>query len=156
MATDLDYPDLARAPRRLKADDLPELARMRTAFWPDSTPTEAEDALQAHMRGDLFILVVEREDGSGLCAFSEATIRPHAEGCATAPVGYLEGIWVDDDVRREGIAEALIEEVAGWAKRRGLKELGSDTEVGNDAGRRFHEAIGFEDVGTIVCFRRAL
>jgi aminoglycoside 6'-N-acetyltransferase I len=143
-------------PRRIKAGDLAEFARMRTRLWSDSTHTDAEAALQAHQQGDLFLLVVERPDGAGLCAFVEAAIRPHAEGCVTAPVGYLEGIWVDDDVRRAGIAEALVEGVAEWAKRRGLKELGSDTEVMDDGSRCFHEAVGFEDVGTIVCFRRKL
>jgi len=148
-------PDLRHPPRRLTADDLAELARMRTALWPDSTASEADDALQQHHRGDLFVLVVER-DGPGLCAFAEAAIRPHAEGCVSSPVAYLEGIWVDDDVRREGIAEALVEEVAAWAKRRGLKELASDTEVENTGSQRFHAAVGFEDVGSIVCFRRTL
>ena len=148
-------------PRRVRADDLPELIRLRTALWPDSTQAEAEDALHQHLRGDLFNLVVERGPGSGrgsggLCAFAEAAIRPHAEGCVTAPVAYLEGIWVDGDVRREGIAHALVEEVAAWADRRGLKELASDTEVENTTSRRFHAAAGFEDVGEIVCFRRTL
>lgn len=155
MAPDLS-PDLESPLGRLKSDDLAELTRMRADLWPDSTASETEDALQQHQPGDRFMLVVEREEGDGLCAFAEATIRPHAEGCVTAPVAYLEGIWVDDDQRRGRIAEALVEEVAAWAMRRELKELASDTEVWNEVSRRFHNAVGFEDVGTITCFRRTL
>lgn len=157
MATPQDSThELEHPPRRLKSDDLPELIRMRTDFWPDSTPGEAEEALHQHVKGDRFILVVDREDEPGLCAFAEATIRPHAEGCVTAPVAYLEGIWVDDDQRRGHIAKTLVEEIVAWAKRRELKELASDTEVWNEVSKHFHQAVGFEDVGTIVCFRRTL
>jgi len=144
------------APRRLKSDDLGELTRMRTGLWPRSAAREAEEALHQHAKGDRFILVVDREPGPGLCAFAEATIRPHAEGCATAPVAYLEGIWVDEDNRRGRIAEALIEEIAAWAKRRELRELASDTEVWNEVSKQFHAAVGFDEVGTITCFRRTL
>ncbi|MDT8368655.1 MAG: GNAT family N-acetyltransferase [Longimicrobiales bacterium] len=147
---------VARPPRRVKASDLDELVRMRRALWSDSTRAEAEEALQKHLRGDLFILVAERDGYAGLAAFAEAGIRTHAEGCAASPVAYLEGIWVDEDARRVGIAQALVEEVVAWAHRRGLRELASDSEVGNHGARSFHEALGFEDAGTIVAWRRTL
>jgi len=149
-------PELSHPPRRVRTQDLAELTRMRIAIWPDSTHAEAEHALHRHLQGDRFILVVDRDEDGALCAFAEAAIRPHAEGCTTSPVAYLEGIWVDEDCRRSRIAAALVREVVEWGRRRGLKELASDTEVGNTESHRFHEAIGFEAVGSIVCFRRTL
>ncbi len=86
--------------------------------------------------------------------FVELGTRNYAEGCETSPVGYLEGIWADPDVRRAGLARELAERVLAWAAEHGYRDFGSDCALGNEISYAFHRAIGFEETDRIICFRR--
>jgi aminoglycoside 6'-N-acetyltransferase I len=100
------------------------------------------------------LLVVEGR--AGLDAFAEVGVRRFADGCASSPVAYLEGIWVDPEARRSGAALALVQAAEDWARAAGYVELASDCEEGNLASEAFHHAAGFEEVQRSVCFRRDL
>jgi aminoglycoside 6'-N-acetyltransferase I len=136
------------------APDLPELGRMRTALWPDSEAAEVGELL-GRDETELAILVAARPEG-GLCGYAEVATRPFADGCVTGPVGYLEGIWVDPDRRRRGIASALIREGIAWARGLGLREFASDAEAGNVESIAMHVAAGFEEAQRSVCFRMSI
>lgn len=125
---------------------------MRQALWPDSTAREVDDLLSARTAGEYSVLVVERLD-RGLAAFAEVGIRAHAEGCASSPVAYLEGIWVDPDLRRSGVGSHLCHAVVAWARRKGLAELASDAALDNTISHAFHEAVGFVEAERLVCYR---
>lgn len=127
---------------------------MRQSFWPDSEEAEVT-VLMRLPESELVVFVAERA-GGGLCAFAEVGTRKYAEGCATSPVAYLEGIWVDPDVRRSGVGLCLVREAAYWAASQGRAELASDCDIDNEASRAFHVAAGFEEAGRIICFRRGL
>jgi aminoglycoside 6'-N-acetyltransferase I len=127
---------------------------MRQALWPDSSAAEVEGLLNGRPP-DAHVLVAGR-DGGGLCGFAELGSRRYAEGCLTSPVAYLEGIWVDPDVRRRGVALSLVRQAQVWAESSGFTELGSDCDVENDASRAFHVAAGFVEVERIVCFSLSL
>lgn len=142
-------------PRR-PSDD-PEWLRMRLALWPEGDA----DAHRAGMREwlavkDSVILVAARPDGRGLAGFAEVGTRPYAEGCDSSPVAYLEGWYVDPDVRRQGVGAALVRAAEGWARERGLTEFASDALLDNDTSHRAHRALGFAEVERIVCFRKSL
>ena len=78
------------------------------------------------------------------------------QGCRTSPVGYLEGIYVMPGVRRSGAARALAAAAAEWSRSLGCTEMGSDRAIDNTVSGAFHEAVGFEEVSTIVCYRKDL
>jgi len=59
------------------------------------------------------VFVAVRERG-GLSGFAEVSIHPHALGCQTHPVGYLEGWWVDPDLRRTGLGRQLVAAAENW------------------------------------------
>lgn len=87
-----------------------ELARLRALLWPegplDERLFEIGVFFRKGMNGTLpgAILVAELEGGE-LVGFLEAGLRSHADGCDTAqPVGYIEGWFVEDAFRRQGIA----------------------------------------------------
>ncbi len=160
--------------RRLRLSDRDELVRMRQALWRDSTEAEV-DTLLAAPPPDAEILVAERsaaersaaersaaerpgaEGREGrLCGFAELGTRRFAEGCDSSPVAYLEGIWVDPDVRRTGVALALVREAEAWARSSGFTEFGSDCAIENEASQAFHTAAGFSEAGRIVCFKKPL
>ena len=125
---------------------------MRQALWSDSTAEEAEEVLG---RAPAQYLVVVAEDpGGGLCGFAEAGLRDYAEGCASSPVAYLEGIWVDPEHRRSRVGAALVEWVESWARKLGLSEMASDCLLENAASLGFHLSTGFQEVERVICFRR--
>ena len=141
--------------------DLDEWIRMRRDLWPGGRGDHAKEIAAwfdgaAGDRPDLAqVLVVERESG-GLCGLAELGLRPCADGCDDRPVAYLEGIWVDADRRRTGVATALLRASEAWARARGGKELASDFLVDDDVSRAWHRAAGFEEIETAVRVMRRL
>jgi aminoglycoside 6'-N-acetyltransferase I len=140
--------------RLYSSDDLPEWRRMRDALWPDQT---RDDMTAWLARPDAVVLVAEHTtDAARLCGFAEVGARSIAEGCMTSPVAYLEGWYVDPDVRRRGVGSALLRGVEDWARKAGYQELASDTELTNHVSQRVHERLGFAEVERAVQYRKAL
>jgi aminoglycoside 6'-N-acetyltransferase I len=143
--------------RAYRAVDHAEWLRMRRTLWPDDTLAgEMASMAEWLARGDTEVLVVERPDGAGLAGFAEVGTRQYADGCDTSPVAYLEGWYVDADVRRQGVGASLVRAAEAWARGKGLRELASDTTLDNDVSQRAHGALGFEEVERIVAFRKVL
>jgi aminoglycoside 6'-N-acetyltransferase I len=137
--------------------DHAEWLRMRRALFDDLAPgNEEADAAAWLARPDATVLVAVRADGSGLAGFAELAERPYADGCDTSPVGYLEGWWVDADVRRQGVGAALVAAGIAWARARGYRELASDALLDNVTSHRAHEALGFAEVERAVKYRMPL
>jgi aminoglycoside 6'-N-acetyltransferase I len=138
--------------RPYASQDHAEWRRMRTALWPGQT----EDDMAAWLaRGDTAVIVAVRATGS-LCGFVEVGERTNADGCESGPVPYVEGWWVDADVRRQRIGARLIEAVESFARSRGYRELASDTELHNVISQRAHERLGFVELDRLVLYRKDL
>jgi len=129
---------------------------MRQALWPDDADAAQEIAAYlASPPEDALILVAPRS-GGGLAGFVEMGVRDYAEGCGPSPVAFVEGWYVDEDRRGQGVGRALVRAAESWARARGLREMASDTVLTNDASIAAHRALGFSEVERIVCFRRDL
>ena len=146
--------------RALAPADRDAWLRMRTALWPEDAADLAGET-DAHFSGEDApyplgaVFVAERDDGR-LCGFAEAGVRPFADACTEAPCAYLEGLWVDEDLRRAGVARALAAAVETWARAKGHAELGSDYIIDNAESAAWHEAHGFEVVERLVMVRKRL
>jgi aminoglycoside 6'-N-acetyltransferase I len=129
---------------------------MRAALWPEADAAELEREIDA-MRADpsQVIFVAERDNGD-ICGMVEASIRPFADPVDEQPCAFVEGWWVDADVRRAGVGRALIAAVEDWARSRGFHELGSDALIDNEVSHAAHRALGFEERERIVTFRKWL
>jgi aminoglycoside 6'-N-acetyltransferase I len=142
--------------RQLEAGDRSEHVRMRAALWPDE---DVEDLAREFDRmvtdAEQVVFVAERP-GPGLCGMVEAGIRPFANGVDEQPCAFVEGWWVDADVRRTGVGRALIAAVEDWARQRGFQELGSDALLDNVLSHTAHRALGFEERERTVNFRKFL
>ncbi len=131
---------------------------MRAALWPDEDPNELASDLPALLADPTQVaFVAEREDGGGrLCGFAEASVRRYSNATDESPCAFLEGWWVDEDVRRSGIGRALVAAVEDWARAQGFTELGSDALLENTLSHHAHRALGFEERERVVYFRKWL
>jgi aminoglycoside 6'-N-acetyltransferase I len=143
--------------RSLKKSDRAEWLRMRFTLWPGEEAALVEE-VDRFYSGTLLEpqAVLVAEESGALIGFVELSIRPHAEGCHTQRVGYLEAWYVDVQARRRGIGRALVTGAEDWARSQMCTEFASDSEIGNEISAQAHKAIGFEEVETIRCFRRKL
>ena len=102
------------------------------------------------------ILVSHDEEGT-LTGFIEAGLRSHADGCDTAqPVGFIEGWFVHEAYRKQGIGTALMRSAEDWARKQGCHEIASDTWIDDEQSQHAHQALGFEVVDRCVHFRKTL
>lgn len=138
--------------------DRDEWLRMRRILYPDAAPQEIDEWLDSE-EGTLLVgvavFVADRGDGR-LAGFIEIGLRNYAEGCVTTPVAFLEGWYVDPDVRRNGVGARLVRTAEDWARARGLHEIASDTTLDNAVSLRAHLSLGFEEVERQICFRKTL
>lgn len=138
------------------AEDVADWLAMRNALWPHAA-AENPDEMAAILADASLVAFIARDEGGGAVGFAEAAIRrDHVNGCDTSPVGFLEGIYVVEGARRQGVARQLVAAVAEWSRQQGCRELGSDAALDNNASHRMHAALGFSETERVVFFRQLL
>ena len=142
--------------RHVSASDAEAWLTLRDALWPGSLEDHVVEigAFLAEPPEREACFIAERSGEA--VGFAETRLRVYAEGCSSSPVGYLEGIYVRPDERGIGVARALNAAGEAWARSMGCSEMGSDRETTNEVSARFHEGVGYEEVGRIVCYRKVL
>lgn len=142
--------------RKAEIKDLPILAELARQLWPDNTVEE--------MRSE-FAEIIAKPDAAFLLAYAEETAagfaqcqlrHDYVEGTDSSPVGYLEGIYVADGYRKQGVARELLSACESWAKAKGCSEFASDCELDNVQSLQFHLNVGFEEANRIICFTKKL
>lgn len=138
---------------------LPAWAALRAKLWPETLIEDhLRDLVAARLgpqdRSAAFLALADRDEVIG---FAEAALRhDYVNGCDSSPVAFLEGIYVEPDRRRTGVAEALCAAIEAWAIASGCSELASDTDLQNTLGQAFHTGIGFEETERVVFYRRRI
>lgn len=142
--------------RKARPEDLRVLAALAAGLWPSHTAGELEKEFAPLLeRGDAACFLACREDGA--VGFAQCQLRrDYVEGTSSSPVGYLEGIYVAQDCRGQGIARALLAACEAWAKTQGCREFASDCELDNAGSLRFHLQMGFAEANRIICFTKPL
>ena len=136
--------------------DHPAWATMRTKLWPEADPKELESELVGLFALDPpYTVYIAEEDGQQI-GFIELWVRSYAEGGPPEPAAYVEGLWVDAEYRRSGVATALLREAEQWARGKGFKWLGSDAELKNRDSHAWHKAAGFKAIEQLVVFGKPL
>ncbi len=143
--------------RPVTADDADAWLALRGALWPGSAGDHAAE-IEAYFADppDTSACLVAETSAHGIVGFAEVGVRSHAEECRSSPVGYLEGIYVKPAHRTAGVGRALVLAGERWARGAGCTEMASDRELANEGSGAFHEALGFEESGRIVCYRKAI
>ncbi|MFV9506857.1 MAG: GNAT family N-acetyltransferase [Oscillochloridaceae bacterium umkhey_bin13] len=149
--------------RAVAPADAAEWLRLRLALWPDDAAEEHRAAIEPLLSGTVpppdptlqAALVWVRPTG-GLGGLIELGLRQYAEGCDDGPIAYLEGWYVDPDLRGTGVGRALVAAAEHWARRQGCRQLASDAELDNLASQAAHLRLGFQEVGRSVHFCKRL
>ena len=142
--------------RQMTADTLPCAARLACALWSNHTAADMEAELTAllHDEGAAIYLA---SDGSMPIGYAQCQLRcDYVEGTSTSPVSYLEGIYVAESYRRQGVARSLLSTCRSWAKTQGCTEFASDCELTNTESLAFHLRLGFTEANRIICFTQTI
>lgn len=148
--------------RQAQASDRAELAKLRASLWPESSLAEHLQEVDVFLRngtsGNLpAAILVAHDEKDALLGFLEVGLRSHADGCDPAwPVGFVEGWFVEEKFRNQGVGRELMRSAENWARAHGAREMASDALINNDRSQRAHAALGFEVVDRCVHFRKAL
>lgn len=119
---------------------------------------ELSEILAGTLRSVMPLLIFVATDASGsVVGFLEAGLRSCADGCdVSRPVGYVEGWFVMESHRAQGIGRALLSAAEDWARAQGCREMASDADIANTLSQRVHEASGFTVAGRSVLYRKSI
>ena len=137
--------------RRLRPDEWPALRALRLralADAPDAFGSSvareidrpAERWLDWITDADRVLIVAERA-GTLIGMASGGLAR------AEERIAGLYGMWVEPDARGTGVAPAIVEAVADWARENRYAVLGLGVTTTNRRAIRLYERLGFEDTG---------
>jgi aminoglycoside 6'-N-acetyltransferase I len=139
--------------RKAERKDFKPVLEMALTLWPDEPEALMEKELkdvQRSARQTIFLATDENNRYSGFILVS--TRREYVSGATDYPVGYIEGIYVKPEYRRNGTARKLVETGEKWAAGRGCKQMASDTWLWNTASQEFHKQVGFMEEERLVTY----
>lgn len=137
-------------------NDSKTLAHMARKIWGNDSVEELEKEFDEFVSNPEMASFIKYVDEKPV-GFANVSIRyDYVEGCETSPVGYLEGIYVEDCYRNNNFARELVIACEDWVKNKGIKEFASDCELTNLDSLAFHLAIGFKEANRIICFKKEL
>ena len=142
--------------QKAEVKDLRILAELACKLWPDNTAEEMCTQMGELLTNPDAAFFLSRVEDMPI-GFAQCQLRhDYVEGTDSSPVGYLEGIYVAQEYRRQGIAGELLAACEAWAKSKGCTEFASDCELDNMQSLIFHLNIGFEEANRIICFTKKI
>jgi aminoglycoside 6'-N-acetyltransferase I len=142
--------------RKVPSSDKDEWARRRKYLWPGSLQDHLDNIDTYFSKGETDIVevyVIKRNNGT-LGGFIEINVRNYAKGSVSRKVPYVEGCFVDMDLRGQEYGKQLMLAAEMWAMKNGFNELSSDAEIDNSNSIAAHKALGFNEVDRIVLSAR--
>lgn len=134
-------------------DDLDEWVDLALKLWPGDSIAEMQEILTTILQSPRQAgFLVRDADGSAI-AFMDLSLRyEYVPDATQSPVAYVEGIYVEDEYRHQGVGTALIQFAEQWALEQGCVELASDALIDNTVSYEFHTKAGFREVERVVFF----
>jgi aminoglycoside 6'-N-acetyltransferase I len=156
--------DFAICPRSCAVPELRQLGEadrvqwraLRFALWARDDDGSFDTDITAILASGGRLAAFGAFEAGLMIGLLEVGERPWGDGCDTAPVGWIEGIYVEPAHRRFGVGRDLVAAGERWARDRRYRELGSDAPIDNETSRLSHAAWGFEETKRIVMFRKQL
>lgn len=144
--------DSAIEVERLTPDNISILTEMTLELWPECDFEEELESWKEIINdaGNYCVLAKSNNQYAG---FIHVTIRnDYVEGADFKKTAYVEGLYIKPIYRNTGVGSFLLRLAEQWAISKGIKQIASDTEIGNLNSQLFHKKAGFEEVNRIVCF----
>lgn len=137
-------------------EDARIVAELAIKMWGEHTIDELTkdfEGIIENAESALFVLYIEGQ----ATGFAQCQLRhDYVEGTSSSPVGYLEGIFIEEEYRYNGYAKKLLTKCEEWAKEMGCTEFASDCEIDNSKSLAFHLKMGFAEANRIICFTKSL
>ncbi len=141
---------------RATEKDVSIISQMAIMMWEDNTIESLFKEFSKIINNENSVIFLNLIDNE-VIAFAQCQLRhDYVEGTDSSPVGYLEGIFVKKEYRKQGYAKQLLARCEQWAKEKGCKEFASDCEIINESSLEFHMIMGFIEANRIICFTKKL
>ncbi|QRY79223.1 GNAT family N-acetyltransferase [Pseudomonas sp. PDNC002] len=147
-----------RQVRHCEESDLADWIDLRLQLWPGDHADEfREEARDILAQPERFCAWLARDEKRRAIGLAEASVRhDYVNGTEGSPVLFLEGLYVTEAARRQGVARALVQVVQAWGRARGCVEFASDAALDNTASHALHRALGFVETERVVYFRKPI
>lgn len=142
--------------KKAEIKDASYVAELAIKMWKNHGLNELTKEFEIIISGKESAVYILFDDEQAV-GFAQCQLRhDYVEGTNSNPVGYLEGIFVEESYRRKGYAKRLLERCEIWAREMGCIEFASDCEIDNGESLEFHLKSGFAEAGRIICFTKNL
>jgi len=142
--------------KKAAVEDAKTVAGLAVKLWESHTIEQLAEEFRNYIGKSDCVLVLAVLDDRPV-GFAQCGLRnDYVEGTDTSPVGYLEGIFVEEDYRKNGLAKEMLDVCQKWAKEQGCTEFASDCELVNEDSLKFHLRMGFKEANRIICFTKKL
>lgn len=138
--------------------DVDDWLSLRLRLWPNTSLDEHQHEIAQQLRDPRrYISLLAYGDDGKAAGLAEIALRfDPVNGCVSSPVAFLEGIYVEPEQRRRGVARALCEQAQSWAVQHDCSEFAADALLDDIASRNFHQAVGFTATERVIYFRKEL
>lgn len=140
---------MAIAIRRASLADLDLLVPLfnayRCFYAQASDLTRARDFLRERMERDESVILLATLDGR-IAGFTQ--LYPMFTSVRTARLWILNDLYVDASARRNGVARALLDAAAGFAREQGAAGISLETSRDNTTARALYRAAGWHEEET--------
>lgn len=138
---------------KVTQDDFNEWLDLALKLWSDDSAEEMQVVLTNILQSSREAGFLIRDDDGTAIGFMNLSLRyEYVPGATQSPVAYVEGIYVQDEYRKQGMGTYLIQYAERWAIEHGCVELASDALLENTASYEFHTKVGFQEVERVVTF----
>lgn len=142
--------------KKAVAADSKTVAELAVRMWDDSSVAELQREFAASISSGTAVCFIKYLENMPI-GFAQCGLRnDYVEGTSSSPVGYLEGVFVEEKYRNKGYAKELVLACEQWAKDMGCSEFASDCELTNTVSLDFHLSLGFDEANRIICFRKSI
>ena len=139
-----------------ESNDVEAYRELRAKLWPMSAEENLRETSQQLAASAKWAVFLARDNDGTALGFLEVRLREYAEGASSSPVGFLEGWYVAEEVRKQGVGRKLVDAGEGWARSLGCSEMGSNTEIWRTGSIEAHLSLGYTEVERDVNFLKKL
>lgn len=99
------------------------LSALVKIIWPEHSLEELTRIIINYISSETSAVFAEIINGEYVGVALCCLRHDYVEGCETCPVGYLEGVSIQEEYRHQGIARKLVSECEQWAREKGCYEF---------------------------------